>query len=393
MTQLQALLGARIFDGEEWHERAALVLRGGLVEAILPEAALPVGAEILRLEGGMLAPGFVDLQVNGGGGVLLNAEPSLESIGTICRAHARFGTTALLPTLVTSAPETAARAVEAARAAEGRVAGFLGLHLEGPHLSVARKGAHDAKLVRPMGETDLALLIEAKRHLAVLLVTVAPESVSPAQIRRLAEAGIVVSLGHSDAGFAAQRAAAEAGAVMATHLFNAMSQIGPREPGLVGAVLETGGLSAGLIADGFHVDPASIRVALRAKRGPGRIFLVTDAMSTVGSDIESFTLDGRTVFRQRGATGGRLTLADGTLAGADIDMASSVRFLHETVGVALAEALRMASLYPAEAIGLAPGRGRLEPGSRADIVHLSERIEPLGTWIGGVRAAGVFRTD
>lgn len=375
----QALTGARIFDGEAWHENAALLLRGATVEAVLPAGALPPEAEPVRLAGGILAPGFVDLQVNGGGGVMLNDRPSVEAIAAICRAHAKFGTTALLVTLITDTPDTTARAVEAARGAQGRVPGFLGLHLEGPHLSLARKGTHDPKLIRPMAEADLAALVAAKAGLELLLTTVAPESVSLGQIAELARAGVVVSLGHSDLGFAAQRRAAQAGAVMVTHLFNAMSQLGNREPGLVGAALETGALSAGLIADGIHVDPAAIRVALRAKQGPGRIFLVSDAMATIGTDMAGFTLNGRAVLRQNG----RLTLADGTLAGADLDMASAVRFMHRAIGLSLGEALRMASLYPAEAVGAAPGRGRLLPGSRADIVHLSDAIAAQRAWIGG----------
>ncbi|MBN9243669.1 MAG: N-acetylglucosamine-6-phosphate deacetylase [Mesorhizobium sp.] len=383
MTGAFALTARRVFDGDGWHDDAALVVRDGLVEAVMPAGSLP--ADMPRIDAGaMLAPGFVDLQVNGGGGVMLNDHPDVASIRTICAAHAPFGTTALLPTLITDTPEITAAAIAAGElAAKEAVPGFLGLHLEGPHLSLARKGAHDPKLIRPMTEADEAALIAARKHLPVLLTTVAPESVDPQQVAALAQAGIVVSLGHTDTTYATARAFAEAGASVATHLFNAMSQIGNREPGLAGATLDTQALSAGLIADGIHVDPATIRIAVRAKRGPGKIFLVTDAMATIGTDMTSFTLNGRTIYRKDGS----LRLSDGTLAGADLDMISAVRFMHRTIGLDLAEALRMASLYPAEAVGQAHRLGRFATGAAADIVALSDKLDIKGVWIGGRQVA------
>ncbi|HET7412781.1 MAG TPA: amidohydrolase family protein, partial [Pararhizobium sp.] len=199
------------------------------------------------------------------------------------------------------------------------------------------------------------------------------------QIRHLAQAGIKVSLGHSDAGFATARAAADAGAHLVTHLFNAMSPLAHREPGMVGHALDDGRVHSGLIADGIHVDPAAIGIALRAKRGPGRLFLVTDAMSTIGTDLSSFTLNGRTIFRRNG----RLTLADGTLAGADIDMLSAVRFMHETIGLPLDEALRMASLYPAEAVGKSGEIGHLMRGAKGSAIHLTDGLDIASVWVDG----------
>ncbi|MER8825347.1 N-acetylglucosamine-6-phosphate deacetylase [Mesorhizobium sp. M0938] len=380
MSDRFALTGARIFDGDDWHDDAALIVRDGLVEAIVPEGAIPSGIERIETDGGMLAPGFVDLQVNGGGGVMLNDHPDVASIETICRAHAPFGTTALLPTLITDTPDiTAATVAAGTKAARQKVPGFLGLHLEGPHLSIARKGAHDPALIRPMLDIDQAMLVAARKALPVLLTTIAPESVDPTRVSALVEAGIVVSLGHSDAGYATARAFTEAGATMVTHLFNAMSQIGNREPGLAGAAINMGTLSAGIIADGFHVDPATMAIALRAKQGPAKIFLVTDAMATIGTDMTSFTLNGRTIYRKDG----KLTLADGTLAGADLDMIAAVRFVHHVVGLDLSEALRMASLYPAQAIGQAHRLGRFANGTAADIVALSDELDVKGVWIEG----------
>jgi N-acetylglucosamine-6-phosphate deacetylase len=316
---------------------------------------------------------------------MLNDRQDVEAIRTICQAHARFGTTAMLPTLITDTAETTRRAVAAGIAASAAaVPGFAGLHLEGPHLSLARKGAHDPALIRPMEDADEAMLVEARAGLPALLTTIAPESVTEDQVRRLAQAGVVVSLGHSDATAATAHAYAAAGARMVTHLFNAMSQIGNREPGLAGAAIASGRLSAGLIADGFHVHRDTMRIALAAKQAPGRIFLVTDAMATLGTDMAAFTLNGRLIRRE----GGRLTLEDGTLAGADLDMVSAVRLLHRDLGLDLSEALRMASLYPAEAIGL-DRYGRLCKGARADFVALSPALEIGDVWIGGLPAGSL----
>lgn len=385
MSTALAITGSRIFDGTDWHDGKSLVVRSGRVAEIVTAGSEPADAEIHAADGGLVVPGFVDLQVNGGGGVLLNETPSVEGIRTICSAHARFGTTALLPTLITDTPETTQRVIEAAKqAADAGVPGFLGLHIEGPHLSLARKGAHDPKLIRRMESADLARLVAARTEMPVLVTTVAPENTSAEQVTALSDAGIVVSLGHSDTDYRTATEFAGAGARLVTHLFNAMSPLSHRAPGLVGAALETGALSAGLIADGFHVDPAVIAIALRAKAAPGRIFLVTDAMPTIGTDLPSFELNGRTIYRENG----RLTLADGTLAGADIDMASSVRFLHRSVGIPLDEVLRMASLYPAQAVSMDGRKGRLSKGCDADFVRLTADLKVEETWIAGEMVHG-----
>lgn len=385
MSDLLAISGSRIFDGERWHNDAALLVEFGRVSGLVRSDAVPANSETVHLDGGFVVPGFIDLQVNGGGGVLFNNDPSVEAIRTICAAHAQFGTTALLPTLITDTVDVNVSAIAAGKAAaEQGILGFLGLHLEGPHLSLARKGTHDPALIRPMDDADLARLVAARADLPNLLCTVAAETVSPAQIAALAAAGIVVSLGHSDAGVATASAAFAAGAGMVTHLFNAMSQLGNREPGMVGAALTADSVHAGLIADGIHVHPAAIQVALRAKSGPGRLFLVTDAMSQTGTNIETLTLNGRTITRAHGA----LRLADGTLAGADLDMIDAVEFMHSRIGLPFEEAVRMASLYPAQAMGIDAEYGHLQPGAVASFVHLSDARKVRATWISG---AEVFR--
>ncbi len=372
MTELTAYTGARIFDGESWHVDVALVVEGDRIHSI---GDVPEGAKTTRLDG-LLVPGFVDLQVNGGGGHLIGPATGIDELRLVCDTHARFGVTALLPTLITdTAAVTDAVLATGAAAARQGMAGFMGLHLEGPHLSLARKGAHDPALIRPMDEVDIVRLERARAELPHLLVTVAAEAVTPEQVARLVRAGIVVSLGHSDAGFEAASALIRAGATMATHLFNAMSQLGNRDPGLVGAALHHPSLSAGLIADGIHVHPASIGIAMRAKRGPGRIFLVSDSMSQAGTDMTGFTLNGRTIHRADGA----LRLADGTLAGADLTLDVAVRKLHVEFGVDLAEALQMAGHFAAEAIGDGEA-GRLRPGGRAAMVQLDDRLAVRRVW-------------
>lgn len=372
---LTAIRADRIFDGHRWHEDAALHVNAGRVTAITPAAQTPDAPEAP----GWIVPGLVDLQVNGGGGTMLNDDPSPQGIARICAAHAAFGTTATMVTLITDRPEVTRAAIAAAATAQP---GLLGLHLEGPHFDPRRKGTHDPALIRPMTGEDLSTLTGAARSLPHLICTVAPEAVTTTQIAALADAGAVVSLGHSDCSFEQAQAGFDAGARMVTHLFNAMSPLTHRAPGLTGAALDDGRVWAGLIADGFHVDPAALRIALRAKAGPGRMFFVSDAMSTIGTDLTGFQLNGRQIFRKEG----RLTLADGTLAGADIALIDALRHVHLQLGLPLEDALQLAALFPAQALG-ATDIGHLTPGARADFVALTPGITAAATWIGGQQVA------
>ncbi len=374
-----AIAGAEIFDGTKRRAQHAAIIDGARIVDLVPESVLPDGLPVHRLRGGILAPGFVDAQANGGGGVLLNNVPTVDGVRTICDAHARYGTTALLPTLITDSPTVTANAAATVRQAiAGGTRGCLGLHLEGPFLSPERRGAHDVNLIRPMTEADADEILSL--DIETLLVTLSPERVAPAIIRRLVQGGAIVSLGHSNATYDQILAAADAGARGVTHLFNAMSPLTHRAPGAVGGALDSGALWCGLIADGHHVHPAAIGIALRAKRQPGHIFLVTDAMSTVGSDQQTVELNGRTVWRKDGV----LVLEDGTLAGSDLDMMSGVRYLVKQVGVELGEALRMASTYPAEFLKR-PELGHIGPGARADLVHVDDDLNARATWRAGVQ--------
>jgi N-acetylglucosamine-6-phosphate deacetylase len=378
---MQVFAGAAVFDGASLHPGAALLVEDGRVAGLVSEAEAPAGGRV-ALGGGTLAPGFVDLQVNGGGGIMLNDAPDAGGLATICAAHGRLGSTGLLPTLITDRPEVTRAVIEAGiEAAEARLPGFLGLHLEGPHLDPRRRGAHDPALIRPMEAEDLDLLCDAARRLPALLVTLAPVGATPEQVAALVQAGAVVSLGHSESGIAEARTYFAAGARSVTHLFNAMSPLTHREPGLVGAALDTAEVRAGLIADGIHVVPEAMRVALAAKRGEDGIYLVTDAMAPAGTAMTEFRLGGRRILR----AGGRLTLEDGTLAGADIDFPAAIRVLVREVGLDLPAALRMASAVPAALIGAR--RGRLAPGLSADLVHLGPELELRGVWRDGVACA------
>lgn len=374
---MQVFGGATVFDGKRMLPDHVVVVENGSVSAVLPKAQAPMSPSV-ALSGGVLAPGLIDLQVNGGGGIMLDGDADVSRIGQICAAHARLGATGLLPTLITDTPQATAAVVSAGiAAARAQVPGFLGLHLEGPHLDPRRKGAHDVALIRPMTEADLTALLEAATALPALMVTVAPASVAPAQIARLAQAGVVVSLGHAECTLAEARAAQDAGARCVTHLFNAMSQLGNREPGLVGAVLGSD-ISAGLIADGVHVHPETIRIALAAK-GLGRVFLVSDAMAVAGSNMTAFELGGRRILRQQG----RLSLEDGTLAGADLALPEAVRFMVRTIGLAPEDALAMATTIPAALIGRGGQSGCIRSGLPADLVHFDADWRLAGVWQSG----------
>lgn len=384
MSTSWVLSCADLFDGESHRKNQSLIIENGIIVDICDAADAPSVGDQVSLETGFVAPGYVDLQVNGGGGVLFNDAPTVETIRTMCDAHALFGTTSLLPTLITDTPEVSSKAIEAAISAqEQNLPGFLGLHLEGPHLDPAKHGAHDPALIRPMSDADMHELLSAKQKLAHMMVTVAPASVSGEQITKLSDAGITVSLGHSSTTYDKAQEAADAGATCVTHLFNAMSALTHREPGLVGAALQNENLYAGLIADGIHVDPAVIKIALNAKRGGKKIFLVTDAMSTIGTDQKSFFLKGRKITRANG----RLELSDGTLAGADLDMNAAVNYMSDIIDLGTDEALRMAALYPARCIGAQSGIGEIKVGGAASFVHRSHEGEMLGCWRSGEKIA------
>lgn len=367
----RTLIAEQLFDGEQIRRDVPLVVDDkGRIQSLGGE----VTATAERLKG-LLAPGLVDVQVNGGGGVLFNNDPSVDALGKIGAAHARYGTTGFLPTLITDRVDVMHRAAEAVSAAlrEG-VPGVLGVHFEGPHLSEPKKGTHEADFIRPLSEEELA--IYARDDLGTKVVTLAPENVPVVDIRKLVALGVKVCLGHSNADGATAAAAVAAGATGFTHLYNAMSPLQSREPGMVGTALVSDNAWCGLIADGHHVCAEALQLALKAKPR-GKVMLVTDAMSLVGSEETSFPLFDRVVTRK----GDRLTSTTGELAGSHLDMIGAVRNIRDWCGVELTEALRMGALYPAQFLGLKAGR--LEEGGPADMILLNEKLQVEKTWIDG----------
>mgnify|MGYP002777021523 CR=1 FL=1 len=373
-----AICGARILSGGRWYDDHALLVDRGHVAAVVPRVALDPALAVEQLGGGTLIPGFFDTQVNGGGGVLFNDAPTVAGIAAIAAAHCRFGTTALLPTLISDDLSVIARAIAAVDdAIAAGVPGIVGIHIEGPFLNPARVGIHDPAHIRPLDAAAIDLLASLRR--GKTLVTLAPECAPPGAIAELVRRGVVVAAGHSEASYADMARAASEGLTGVTHLFNAMSQLGSREPGLVGAALDLP-LFAGVIADGHHVHAASLRTALRAK-GTDRLLLVSDAMPSVGTDLTGFALGGRWIDR----VGGALRGADGTLAGSDLDMAAALRSAMAMMDIDLAQASAMASGTPAAFMGLADHFGALWPGQRADMVHLDDARAVQTTWIAGAR--------
>lgn len=373
------LVGAELFTGDAVLPESAVLVEDGMVAAVLPASAPPPDAETVRLDGGLLAPGLVDVQVNGGGGVLFNDDPSVDTVRRIAAAHRRFGTTALLPTLISDRREAVARAVAAvAGAIEQGVPGVVGIHLEGPFLSHDRRGCHPADRLATAERADVELLASLPNGATV--VTLAPEAVPDGFVAALCAAGLRVCAGHTDATYDEVRRALDAGLSGFTHLFNAMSRLQARAPGAVGAALEDPQSWCGVIVDGHHVHPATLRVALAAKPR-GKVMLVSDAMATVGSDADRFSLFGEPVTVREG----RCLNADGVLAGSALDMAAAVRNAIDMLGVAREEALRMASLYPAAFAGLDARHGRIAPGCRADFVWFDAALRVRATWIGGIR--------
>ncbi|HEY7853084.1 MAG TPA: N-acetylglucosamine-6-phosphate deacetylase [Caulobacteraceae bacterium] len=372
-----ALVNGQVMTDGGLEEGLAVVLAGETIASVIPEREVAAGVPRLELDGGLLLPGFIDIQVNGGGGVLFNDSPTPEAIARIGEAHRRFGTTAFLPTLISDELTVVGAAIEATRQAMAMgIPGVLGVHIEGPYLNTEQKGIHDAGKLRRMDEEGLALLTSLRGGRT--LVTLAPEMAGAAMIQRLAAAGVIVSAGHTNASHAQARGALDAGMTGFTHLFNAMSPLTSREPGVVGAALSDPRSWCGIIVDGRHVDPLVLRIALKC-RPLDRFILVTDAMPCVGSDQQTFTLQHKLITVRDGACFD----ARGRLAGSDLDMAGAVRNAVSMLGLSLAEASRMASGNPAAFLGLDLTMGRIAPGHRADLVLLNDDLQVQETWIGG----------
>ncbi|HEY0502390.1 MAG TPA: N-acetylglucosamine-6-phosphate deacetylase [Lysobacter sp.] len=376
MNTTTAFANGRVLSERGFETDLTVIVEGAHIVAVLPGAP-PKAAHTIDLQGRYLVPGFIDTQVNGGGDVLFNDAPTVDGLRRIAQAHRRFGSTGLMPTLISDDVEVMRQAIAATRDAIAQgVPGILGIHLEGPYLAAARKGVHNPDKFHTPGEDELDLVASLDNGRTML--TLAPERFSAATLRALAARGVIVCAGHTAATYEQLRDGFAAGIRGVTHLFNAMTPLGSREPGAVGAALEDPDSWCGVIVDGYHAHDASLRVALAAKPR-GKMMLVTDAMPPVGGAQDDFTLYGVTMT----CRDGKCTTADGTLAGSALDMASAVRNTVQRVGVALDEACRMASTYPAEFLGLGGELGRIAPGYRADLVVLDHDLQVQGSWIAG----------
>ena len=378
----QALINGPMLIGGKLVTGQAVIVEGGRIVSILPHQEVPGGADVYDLQGNTLVPGFIDTQVNGGGDRLFNDDPSVETIAAIGSAHRRFGTAGFLPTLISDDTGKIAAALDATRKAiAAGVPGVLGVHIEGPFLNPAKRGIHDAAKIRPISDSDIELLTSGSGGKTV--VTLAPELVPADAIRRLASGGLIVCAGHTQASADETAEALRNGVRGFTHLFNAMSQLGAREPGAVGAALYDEDSWCGIIVDGHHVDPRVLKIALRAS--PHRRFmLVSDGMPSVGGS-KSFMLNGEEI----SAVGGKCVNAQGTLAGSDLDMATAVRNATTMLGLTLPDAVALAAANPAAFLGLDHGLGQIATGYRANLVLLDAGLNVIETWIDGQRAGAL----
>lgn len=364
----RAIIAPRVLTPEGIRPNCAVLIEGHRIIRLVDAYAVPADYAIDRFETGTLVPGFVDLQVNGGGGVLFNDQPTVDGIATIAAAHRRFGTTAMLPTLISDNLDVVARAIAAVDdAIEQGVPGVLGIHIEGPFLNVARKGIHDASKFATLDEAAVDLLSSLRT--GKTLVTLAPERTTPAMIARLVERGVVVAAGHTTASYDVMAAAIDAGLTGVTHLFNAMPPLSGRDPSVIGSALAERRVFAGIIADGHHVNASNLRLALAVK-GADRLCLVSDAMPSVGSDLDRFHLGDVEILVQ----GGRCVDAAGTLAGCHLDMASALRGMMNATGCTLDQASNMASRTPADFLGLAERLGSIQFGQDATFLLMDDNL-------------------
>ena len=370
-----ALVNGRVLTASGFRDDLVVLIDDGRIAGLFEQSgANVVDADVIDLHGHTLLPGFIDWQVNGGGGVLFNDSPTVDAIRRIGAAHRRFGTTGFLPTLISDDADVMRAAINAVDAAiEQGIPGVLGIHLEGPYLAADRRGAHDADKFRRLDADEIDLVCSLRHGVTVL--TLAPECVTPEQIRELCRRGIIVCAGHSAASYDQVRAALDAGLRGFTHLYNAMSPLQGRAPGVVGAALEDDASWCGLIVDGHHAHPASMRVALAAK-AHGKMTLVTDAMPPVGSGSETYELAGATIT----CRDGRCETADGVLAGSALDMATALRNTVQQLGVGFADGARMASTWPAEFLGIDAERGTIAVGMRADMVEIDQSFNVIRCW-------------
>ena len=377
----QVFAGGRIVTPDGILEGGAVeVLDGRIVSVTRSPAADPSNADFIDLNNDYLLPGFVDVQVNGGGGWLFNDDPSEATAIKIAAAHRAYGTTSLLPTLISDDLDKVEQAISAIDAAvKQQTPGIEGVHIEGPFLNAEKRGVHDQRKLRELSDEAIEVLTSAKH--AQVVVTLAPERVQRGQIAQLVARGVKVCAGHTNATYDQTLSALTEGVSGFTHLFNAMPTLQSRSPGVIAAALESNAW-CGVIVDGWHVHPAMLRLALRAK-SDDRIMLVTDAMPVVGADMDHFYLDEQRIE----VSDGVCLSEDGTLAGAALSMMAAVRNAMSMLNLGIEAASRMASGVPCSFLGISERAGAIAPGRKADLLRVSSEFEIRQVWMGGVEAA------
>ena len=377
------LTNATALIDNSFQEGITVELSDGVITAVyLQQDEFTAGpnAEVFDCQHCYLVPGFIDTQVNGGGGLLFNDAPTVATIKTIAEAHRKFGSTSILPTLISDDLTVVKTAIEAVgQAIAEKIPGVLGIHIEGPFLNSVKKGIHDDTKFRMLDDEAIDLLSSLKN--GITLVTLAPECTTPAMIEKLVKRGVIVSAGHTNGTYTDIQSSLRAGVRGFTHLFNAMSPLESRAPGAVGAALNDKDSYCGIIVDGHHVHPAALRLAEKAK-GTDKLMLVTDAMSAVGTDATEFFVQGTKVT----VRGGKCIDAHGTLAGSNLNMAAAVENTHEMMKLPLEACLQMASETPANFLGLQNSLGRIAVGYHADLVLLSSGLRTRQTWVNGLAA-------
>ncbi|AMG04045.1 N-acetylglucosamine-6-phosphate deacetylase [Vibrio mimicus] len=373
---MYALTNCKIYTGNDVLVKHAVIINGDKIETVCPIESLPSDIKVVDLNGANLSPGFIDLQLNGCGGVMFNDEITAKTIDIMHKANLKSGCTSFLPTLITSSDENMRQAIAAAREYQSQYPNqSLGLHLEGPYLNVMKKGIHSVDFIRPSDDSMIDTICANSDVIAK--VTLAPENNKPEHIEKLVQAGIVVSIGHTNATYAEARQSFESGITFATHLFNAMTPMVGREPGVVGAIYDTPDVYAGIIADGFHVDYTNIRIAHKIKGE--KLVLVTDATAPAGAEMDYFIFVGKKVYYRDG----KCVDENGTLGGSALTMIEAVQNTVEHVGIALDEALRMATLYPAKAIGVDDKLGRIKKGMIANLTVFDRDFNVKATVVNG----------
>ena len=373
-----ALVNCDIYTGKETVYDKAIIIENNLIESLIDVSKVPSNIDVVDLGGLSVAPGFIDLQVNGGGGYLFTDNSTQNAISEIFEAHKKFGTTNFLPTIISTSYENIIESIENVRKCMSHdMYGVLGLHVEGPYLNSKKGGVHDKNYIRRIQDDEFNAIL--KRGADVIkIVTISPEMVDTKYIKKLVNSGIRVAAGHSDATYEQAVEAFESGVSSVTHIFNAMSQFGSRDPGLVGAALENDNIWAGIIVDGYHVHFSSVKVCKKAKAW-NKLFLITDAMPPVGKPDHAFKLGNLEISCYEG----KCTTEDGTLAGSALNMASAIRNCIQKVGIPMDEALRMASTYPAEYLCINDRFGRIEPGYTANMTIFDYQLYVCGVVVNG----------